>query len=88
MAGIYSQMTKHHPKETVEIPTTDDQTADPVTLSQMFQQVVLNYPNKVAMCYKDDSGYEEQWKEVTFQQYFNLCLQVAKSFVKVTCQVL
>lgn len=54
----------------------------PLTVSQMFEDTATRYPNKVALSYKDVGS--EGWKEITFDQYYTLCQQVAKSFIKVT----
>ena len=71
-------------EKTVETSRADTveygDTASPVTLSEMFRQTALRCPDRVALCYKDGS---DMWKYIKFNQYFELCLQVVKSFVKV-----
>ena len=52
----------------------------PVTVSQMFEKTVEQYPDHPALSYKE----EGEWKTVTYKQYYNTCIATAKSFLKVS----
>ena len=52
---------------------------EPLTVGTMMQQTVSKVPDHVALCYKT----REAWNNITYQQYYNLCIAAAKSFVRV-----
>lgn len=52
---------------------------EPLTVGTMIQQTVSRVPDHVALCYKTG----EVWKNITYQQYYNLCIAAAKSFTRV-----
>ena len=51
----------------------------PITVGEMMKLTVSKIPNKVGLCYKTG----DTWNDVTFQQYYDLCIAAAKSFIKV-----
>ena len=54
---------------------------DPITVGKMFRDTVSKCPEHVALRFKDvEAGV---WKEYTYTQYYQLCVQAAKSFLKV-----
>ena len=52
---------------------------EPITVGELMKQTVTKIPNKVALRYKTG----DTWNHVTYQQYYDLCIAAAKSFVKV-----
>ena len=55
--------------------------ADPVTVSEMFQDTVKKFPMKAALCFKETGGSD--WKEISFIEYYNFTTQAARSLLKV-----
>ena len=51
----------------------------PMTIAEMFKMTVTQVPDRIALKYK--SG--DTWQEVTYQQYYDLTVAAAKSFLKV-----
>ena len=51
----------------------------PKTVGQVFRDTVKEHGEKHALAYKEDG----EWKRLTFKEYYNLSLRVAKSFLKV-----
>ena len=51
----------------------------PITIIEMFKDVVQKYSNAVAYAYNEEGA----WKNVTYAQYYDLSVAVAKSFLKV-----
>jgi long-chain-fatty-acid--CoA ligase ACSBG len=50
----------------------------PMTIAEMFKMTVTQVPDRIALKYK--SG--DTWQEVTYQQYYDLTVAAAKSFLK------
>lgn len=57
---------------------------EPVTIGQMMKLTVSKIPDHPALRYKTG---EDTWNDVTFQQYYDLSMTVAKSFLKVCVHV-
>ena len=53
---------------------------EPITIGQMFKMTVSQIPDQPALKYKTG---ETTWGEYTFQEYFDLTISAAKSFLKV-----
>nr|XP_006627278.1 PREDICTED: long-chain-fatty-acid--CoA ligase ACSBG2-like isoform X1 [Lepisosteus oculatus]XP_015195068.1 PREDICTED: long-chain-fatty-acid--CoA ligase ACSBG2-like isoform X1 [Lepisosteus oculatus]XP_015195074.1 PREDICTED: long-chain-fatty-acid--CoA ligase ACSBG2-like isoform X1 [Lepisosteus oculatus]XP_015195078.1 PREDICTED: long-chain-fatty-acid--CoA ligase ACSBG2-like isoform X1 [Lepisosteus oculatus] len=51
---------------------------DPVTISQMFQQVVERHGDHPALCAKTNG----EWEILTYKEYYLQCRSAAKSFLK------
>ena len=51
----------------------------PMTIAEMFKMTVTQVPDRIALKYKS----EDTWQEVTYQQYYDLTVAAAKSFLKV-----
>ncbi|XP_069784019.1 long-chain-fatty-acid--CoA ligase ACSBG2 isoform X2 [Narcine bancroftii] len=54
----------------------------PMTIHQMFLETVENFGDYVGLAFKKG----EQWKKITFKQYYNECRDAAKSFLKLGLQ--
>ena len=52
---------------------------EPITVGQLFKDAVERFPNHYALKYKEG----DRWKPITYTEYYNLCIRVAKSFLKV-----
>ena len=52
---------------------------EPMTVGQLFKNVVARFPMHSALKYEED----EIWKTITYTGYYNLCIKAAKSFLKV-----
>ena len=53
-----------------------------ITVGERFKSTVSRAPDRPALCYKE----AEVWREVTYGQYYALCVASAKSLLKVrTC---
>jgi long-chain-fatty-acid--CoA ligase ACSBG len=50
----------------------------PMTIAEMFKMTVTQVPDRIALKYKS----EDTWQEVTYQQYYDLTVAAAKSFLK------
>ena len=62
----------------------DDFAAEkPITVSQLFQKAVAMFPDLPALRYRID-GTPGDWEELTYSQYYNKCLKVAKAYIKVS----
>lgn len=51
----------------------------PITVGERFKSTVSRAPDRPALCYKE----AEEWREVTYGQYYALCMATAKSLLKV-----
>ena len=51
----------------------------PLTVGQLFKQTVKQIPDGVALMYKEDN----QWKSISYTEYYNMVIKAAKSFTKV-----
>ena len=54
----------------------------PYTVDELMKLTVSKIPNNVGLRYKTGST----WNDITFRQYYDLCIAAAKSFIKV-CQI-
>ncbi|XP_038632592.1 long-chain-fatty-acid--CoA ligase ACSBG2 isoform X2 [Scyliorhinus canicula] len=54
----------------------------PITVHQMFMESIEKYGDYMALATKHD----EQWKKITFKQYYNECRDAAKGFLKLGLQ--
>ena len=52
----------------------------PITVGKMFQETVGKFPSHPALRYKE----EGEWKTITYQEYYQLCIKASKSFLKVS----
>ena len=55
----------------------------PITVGQLFRNVVERFPTHSALRYKEDGI----WKAITFSGYYSLCIKAAKSFLKVGMEI-
>ena len=51
----------------------------PVTVGELFKEVVARFPMHPALKYKEDGI----WKTITYTDYYDRCIKAAKSFLKV-----
>ena len=72
-----------NPREPLQILRSAQglETADPVTIGQMFQDTVKRFPKKTALCFKETG--DSDWKEISFTMYYSFTTQAAKSLLKV-----
>ncbi|KAL5460257.1 hypothetical protein EMCRGX_G033688 [Ephydatia muelleri] len=54
----------------------------PITVGERFKSTVSRAPDRPALCYKE----AEEWREVTYGQYYALCMATAKSLLKLGLQ--
>ena len=54
---------------------------EPITVCDLFLDTVKKFPERTAICYKEDIISE--WKETSYEDYYRFSLEAAKSFVKV-----
>ena len=52
---------------------------EPMTVGQLFENVVKKFPARVALEYKENGI----WKAITYSEYYHHCIRAAKSFLKV-----
>ena len=72
------------PSEPVDLLIGDTEltAAEPITLGQMFKSTRDKYPDYPALQYKEEEG--GKYRPVTYSQYYDICVRVAKSFLKVS----
>ena len=51
----------------------------PITIGELMRGTVAKIPNGIALRYKTG----DVWTDVTYQEYYELCISAAKSFIKV-----
>ena len=61
------------------IGESDTEAMKPITVGQLFQKTVEKLPRHAALKYKEDGT----WKTFTYNEYYELCIRAAKSFLKV-----
>ena len=73
-----------HPLDSIDIALGHSGVAaeTPITVSEMINGTVGKIPNGVALSYK----LGDRWSSITYQQYYDLCISAAKSFIKVDIQ--
>ena len=59
-----------------------DEAEKPITVGQLFKDAVARFPKQPALKYKEDG----EWKSFTYTEYYDECIRVAKSFIKVRVQ--
>ena len=65
----------------VELAEKDDFSAEkPTAVSRLFQRAVAMFPDHPALRYKTDNNF---WEELTYSQYYNKCLEVARAYIEV-----
>lgn len=52
----------------------------PVTVGQQFQTTAIKYKSRPALRYRQG----KEWVEISYSEYFMNCIEVAKSFLKVS----
>ena len=77
---IFLQCT-WNPDEVVDlaIGETGIEAEKPVTVGELFKDVVARFIKHPALKYKEDGI----WKAITYTDYYGLCIKAAKSFLKV-----
>ena len=77
---IFLQCT-WNPDEVVDLAIGESgiEAEKPVTVGQLFKDVVARFPMHPALKYKEDGI----WKTITYTEYYDLCIKAAKSFLKV-----
>ena len=70
-----------NPDEKVDLAIGESgiEAEEPITVGQLFKDAVARFPKHPALKYKEDG----MWKTITYTQYYDLCIKVAKSFLKV-----
>lgn len=62
--------------------------SEPITFGQMFKMTVSKFADVPALKWKEKEGEGEEstlvWKTYTYSQYYRLCIDAAKSLVKVS----
>ena len=51
----------------------------PITVAEMMKRTVSKIPNCIGLRYKTGNS----WNNVTYQEYYYMCISAAKSFIKV-----
>ena len=74
-------MRTWNPDEVVDLAIGESgiEAEKPVTVGQLFKNVVARFPIHPALKYKEDG----MWKTITYTEYYGLCIKAAKSFLKV-----
>ncbi|ESN98461.1 hypothetical protein HELRODRAFT_101643 [Helobdella robusta] len=67
--------------EAVKIRLTRDEKFHiaPITVMTMFQRAVKSFPYRPALMYQHNHG--QKWNCITFEEYYDLTLKAAKSFI-------
>ncbi len=53
---------------------------EPTTFGQIFKNTVAKIPDHAALKYKDS----QEWKVITYSEYYGMVIKAAKSFLKVS----
>ena len=53
----------------------------PSTVGDLMKMTVTKIPNGIALRHK--IGDTSTWNDITYQEYYNMCISAAKSFIKV-----
>ena len=69
------------PREGVDIAMGESSLAasEPLTVAELMQRTVVRVPQHVALRYKT----RDKWSDITYREYYNLCITAAKSFIRV-----
>ena len=70
-----------NPDEVVDLAIGESGTEamNPVTVGQLFKNTLERFSDHPALKYKEDGT----WKEISYKEYYDLCIKAAKSFLKV-----
>ena len=70
-----------NPDEEVDlaIGKSEIEPEEPRTVGQLFKKALADFPTPDALKYKENG----KWKAITYAEYYNCCIRVAKSFLKV-----
>ena len=49
------------------------------TIGRLLQEAVAEFPDHLALRFKENST----WKELTYSQYYNYCIEVSKALLEV-----
>ena len=63
----------------LQIGTEGYAAAPPITVGELFRKTRDAFPDNVALSWKDG----DEWKRMTYVEYYNECVRAAKSFLKV-----
>ncbi|GCB70516.1 hypothetical protein scyTo_0005696, partial [Scyliorhinus torazame] len=77
-AGPKLCTTKQDDEITLRMDQSNCPEQPPVTVHQMFMESIEKYGDYMALA----SKHGEQWKKITFKQYYNECRDAAKGFLK------
>ncbi|XP_067872508.1 long-chain-fatty-acid--CoA ligase ACSBG2 isoform X3 [Heterodontus francisci] len=80
--GPYLSTTHKDGEIKLRMDDPDSPEQPPMTVHQMFMESVGKYADYMALA----SKHGEQWKKITFKQYYNECRGAAKSFLKLGLQ--
>ena len=64
----------------LRIGKEDYAAAPPITVGELFRKTRDAFPDNVALSWKDG----DEWKRMTYVEYYNECVRAAKSFLKVS----
>ena len=69
------------PADTVDIQIGDSgiEATKPITIGQLFKNTVDRFADHTALSTKE----ENEWKKITYKEYYDLSIRTAKSFLKV-----
>ncbi|XP_067824331.1 long-chain-fatty-acid--CoA ligase ACSBG2 isoform X2 [Heptranchias perlo] len=76
--GLKLYTTKKDNEIKLRMNDPDSPKQPPITVHQMFMETVEKYADYMALASKQG----DQWKKITFKQYYNECRNAAKSFLK------
>jgi hypothetical protein len=65
----------------LRLSDADEKLYPPMTIHELFKKTVEEKPNAPALGFKTDST--STFKIMTFMEYWNMCHNIAKSFIKV-----
>ena len=81
------QVRTSDPREPIGVPWSSEQQAEdtrPITVGKMFLNTVNRFPDKIALRYKEsDRCSSQDWKDITYAEYYKYSYAAAKSFVTV-----
>ena len=80
MAGSPQWSCDIHTTLPLQIGTEGYAAAPPITVGELFRKTRDAFPDNVALSWKDG----DEWKRMTYVEYYNECVRAAKSFIKVS----
>jgi hypothetical protein len=81
-----SKIRSSNPRDRVATLRSEPQgleAADPMTIGDMFLNTIERFPNRTAICLKENGTVSSDWKKISFAEYYSYTLQAAKSLLKV-----